>query len=488
MTTLSEPSRTSPVTPILNGIDSLRQFLIPLVVVIAFNRANIAQTLFTAVAATGIAAMVAGFGWLRLHWWVEDDRLRVRSGLLQIDDRTIPVERIQRVDRRQSLLARLFGVYQLDAETAGGSGSELTLKYLSQTDVDALEGWIATHQVERRSLPGEAKIEPELMAARWSVGSRRGGSDVQPTGRPGGPGRFGLPTLRRRNRRHGRPTRAAPSFAHRPAHIGSSRRSGDRRVVGLAAIVGWVASIATTLLRYWEFELVAVGDDLVRTHGLLSRFRASSPRHRIQTVRIEQPLLRRMAGRATVVAETAGSPGGESGGSGVLTPIAGIDAAHDLAARALGQPVAELTELEPVSRLTLRRAFVRTAVTLVVPAAPIVWFTGQWPTALVTVAAVSALYSRARFRALGFRTGQNHMVTRSGVFSRRTWSVPLDKVQTVSVRRSPFQRRLALATVHVDTAGGRTRIPIIDIPVDVAVAISRDLARRSTLASASDAV
>lgn len=492
MTQPAEPRRTSPVTPILNGIESLRQFLVPIVVVVAFNRANSAQTVLTAIAVTGIAGMVAGIGWLRLRWWIEEDRLRVRSGLLQIDDRTIPVARIQRVDRRQSLMARLFGVYQLDAETAGGSGSELTLKYLSQTDVTLLEDWLATHRAanEAVSRGGEVAPEPEP-----EVMTRVGAWDLVVAGATSN--RLGALVVLVATAFQlfddatadtiDRLEQVVPALADRLTS-GAAAAVAIAALLGLAAIVGWITSIATTLIRYWEFELVSVGGDLVRTHGLVSRFRASSPRHRIQTVRIEQPILRRLAGRATVVAETAGSPGGDRGGSGVLTPIAGADAARHLTARVLGQPVEELTELEPVSRLTVRRAFIRTASLLIVPAAPIVWFTGQWPMVLVGMAAVSALYSGARYRALGFRAGQNHLVTRSGVLSRRTWSVPLDKVQTVSIRRSPFQRRLALATVHVDTAGGRARIPIIDLPLDVAIGVSKVLARRSTLAHNTDAV
>ena len=95
MTDLSEPRRTSGWTPVLTALDLLRQFILPLVVVIAFNAGDIMQS---AISAGGLIVVFTGsrlVSWLRQRWWVEDDRLRVRSGLLQIDDRTIPVDRIQ---------------------------------------------------------------------------------------------------------------------------------------------------------------------------------------------------------------------------------------------------------------------------------------------------------------------------------------------------------------------------------------------------------
>lgn len=490
MNPLSEPRRTSAATPILNGIDSLRQFLIPIVVVIAFNQGDSSRTLLTGVFATVFAGGYAAVGWLRLRWWIEEDRLRVRSGLFQIDDRTIPVERIQRIDRNQNLLARFFGVYELNAETAGGSGSELTLRYLAQDEVDALESWLASRRATvgdtdtGETTPSEdeilMKVRPWDLVVAGATSNRLGALALIIASAFQVFDDATADTVEQIER-------LIPSLADRLSS-GRGAAIAVALLIGLALIVGWVASIATTLLRYWEFELVEADGELKRTHGLISRFQASSPRHRIQTVRIEQPLLRRLVGRATVIAETAGSPGGEAGGSGVLAPIAGIGAARDLTARVVEQPARELTELEPVSRLTIRRAFLRTTMLIAIPAAPIAWLTGQWLAAVVIVAVASLAYSRARFAALGYGTGRDHVVTRSGVLSRRTWTVPLAKIQTVAIRRSPFQRRLGLATVYVDTAGGRSRIPIIDLPDTTARSVSDLLALRSTEAFNPDAV
>ena len=45
-------------------------------------------------------------------------------------------------------------------------------------------------------------------------------------------------------------------------------------------------------------------------------------------------------------------------------------------------------------------------------------------------------------------------VTR-GVLARREWTVPYGNVQAVTVRRGAVQRLLGIATVRIDTAGGR---------------------------------
>src|SRR5690606_41852072 len=74
-----------------------------------------------------------------------------------------------------------------------------------------------------------------------------------------------------------------------------------------------------------------------------------------------------------------------------------------------------------------------------------------WVGALVagagTVAAVAS--ARARWRILGWALDDRHLMLRRGVFDRRLTIVPVHKVQDVTIRATPFQRRLGLATVDV---------------------------------------
>ncbi len=492
MNDLGEPRRTSGWTPLLTAFDLLRQFILPLVVVIAFNAGDIAQS---AISAGGLIAVLSAsrlVSWLRQRWWVEGDRLRVRSGLLQIDDRTIPVDRIQRIDRNQTLASRFLGLYELKAETAGGSGSELSLRYLSAVEADALERWL---EERRHGDLGEQQIEKveELLTSTPFMDLIIGGATSNRIG--------ALAVLvgtafqlfdDATADTYEIIERWFPAIAE-PFSSGSGAIVAGAVIVLLALVVGWIASIATTVLRFFEFRLVLTDDELRRSHGLLSRFQASSPLNRIQAVRIEQPLLRRVFGYSSVIAETAGSPGGEGGGSGMLTPIAPNGPALALTARVLGPAEADIVSLQSVSRLTIRRGSIRALLVLSLPVAAVVFLTvDSGPVAWLgapLLAVIGALwYARARYRALGYRVSEGHVVTREGVLTRRWWSVPLPKVQTVAIRRSPFQRRLGLATVSIDTAGGSAQIRIIDLPGDLADEIGMRLIAKSTASYNVDAV
>lgn len=492
MNDLSEPRRTSGWTPVLTALDLLRQFILPLIVVLAFNSGDVLQS---AISAGGLIVVFTGsriVSWLRQRWWVEDDRLRVRSGLLQIDDRTIPVDRIQRIDRNQTLASRFLGLYELKAETAGGSGSELSLRYLSGPEADTLERWLEVRRRTDAHAVETERVEELLTSTPFrdliiaGATSNRIGALAVLVGTA-----FQLFDDATANT-YEIIERWFPAIAE-PFSSGSDAILAGALLVALALVVGWIASIATTVLRFFEFRLVLTEGELRRSHGLLSRFQASSPLHRIQAVRIDQPLLRRAIGYSSVIAETAGSPGGEGGGSGMLTPIAPGEPAFALTARVLGPEKSAIMDLESVSRLTIRRGFIRALLILTAPTAGVVYLAVDrgpmaWVLPPILAVATGWWYARARYRALGFRVTDGHVVTREGVLTRRWWSVPLPKVQTVAIRRSPFQRRLGLATLSVDTAGGSAPIRVIDLPEGRADEVAMRLIARSTASYSPDAV
>ncbi|NIR44287.1 MAG: PH domain-containing protein, partial [Gemmatimonadetes bacterium] len=45
------------------------------------------------------------------------------------------------------------------------------------------------------------------------------------------------------------------------------------------------------------------------------------------------------------------------------------------------------------------------------------------------------------------------VLTREGLWTRRTYIVPVRKIQALHFRQTPFQRRLRIGTLTVETAG-----------------------------------
>jgi uncharacterized membrane protein YdbT with pleckstrin-like domain len=57
------------------------------------------------------------------------------------------------------------------------------------------------------------------------------------------------------------------------------------------------------------------------------------------------------------------------------------------------------------------------------------------------------------YRHLGHAWTRGHMLVREGLWTRRTYIVPIRKIQSLHFKQTPFQRRLNLGTLIMETAG-----------------------------------
>src|SRR6185369_6668355 len=107
-------------------------------------------------------------------------------------------------------------------------------------------------------------------------------------------------------------------------------------------------------------------------------------------------------------------------------------------------------------------------------------FSSLWPFAL---SPLIYFISGANYRNLAYRLSDRYFCARRGWAGRSTHIVPINKVQAVEIHQSPFDRRLGLATLRVDTAGqaytgGGPQIS--NLPIEEARAIATTLARQAS--------
>src|SRR5829696_847037 len=443
--------------------------------------------------------------WLRRTYELEGGALRLEQGVLTRKLRAVPFDRIQQVDLVRKPLHRLLGVATLRVETAGG-GKE------AEADLDVVT------LAEARDLRATL-LRAKAQAAAGAVDSRArpgSGSATLPVGGPPGPvGGSGAPAGTGAGA--GAPTEA--DLAAPPAErvllrlglgevmlagITGSRAAAALVVLGpisqasdwfpglsdwlfswfdpeavtpttpaafvavavLGAVVWLGLAAASSVVTDYGFTLARAGDDLVVRRGLLERREAVLPLARLQVVRIEQSLLRRALGLASIRIQSAGRTGGRDETAGRLAiPV--------LPRVRVNQVLEELLPgAAPVPRLLLppaaarRRSVTRSALkaTLVMAAiALLLWrLTAVGvlavPPALALLAlpvlALAAAAGLAGYRSLGHATREGFLYARAGFAIRVTTAVPVAKAQSGSVRSSPFQRRAGLATLHVDIAGG----------------------------------
>jgi putative membrane protein len=232
--------------------------------------------------------------------------------------------------------------------------------------------------------------------------------------------------------------------------------------VPLAALVWFGLAAASSVVTDAGFVLVRSGDNLVVRRGLLERREAVVPLARVQVVRIEESLLRRGLGFASIRIQSAGAAGrSDDRASRLAIPILRADRVNHVLGELLpgAAPVPLLLAPPPAAR---RRAIVRWVVPTLLVAAVVVVVLRPWGLLALAAVPLAWLAGEAAYRNLGHAKRAGFLTARQGALLRRTTVVPVAKAQSARVHASLFQRRAGLATLYVDVAGGGAMPRVID--------------------------
>ncbi len=412
---------------------------------------------FRLIGLVGLIAIVAPsiIRYLRFRYELTEDSLIVQGGLLFQWRRVIPLARVQSVEVVQKLRHRMFDVVELRVEAVGGRQTEAALVALDEKEADLVRS-ILLHRSQEAAGDAGAPEPPPL--ARLET------RDLLLAGVTGG--RVAIIALLLGYGQELLPESRVGALVEQVATSGS--RGLLVLIASVAAVlaVSIVVSLIATVFVYWEFTVRREDDRLVVTRGLLERRRSAVPLHRVQAVVMEENMLRRLLGLASLTVVTAGQAGSqdERQETSTLLPIGRRAAALDLAAKVLEAPP-DITEL----RLTPApaRALLRRLTYVVLPAcgagvAPFFsWVAGT--TGLVVVMA-AILVAVLGWRALGHRIEGGYIVVRSGALVRRTTIVRVANIQHLQLTVSPTQRLYKLGTVRIPTAKGKPRAVDLDRP------------------------
>jgi len=500
--------RPHPLTILIELGRAIRSIVIALVVV---GGGVLNQAAFLE-AALLIAPFAGAVGrWYTTRYAIGEESVHLHHGLFWRTKQVLPRANIQNVSTKAGLLARMGSVVDLQISDASASG-DIRLRVITQDEADRLTTLLRSSMQSvpaPGSDPSSGAVVRSDHAAPTSDPTPRTGDIAAPA--PGGPAVERAPLV-------------APSL--RPLLIAEVSASStvmfmmvatiaasaftlivwmDRFALDFGAlpfsVSAWMVLLAglgaalvlagigvvQRLLALGGFRLWADPDRLRIKVGLLTEARIAARRERIQQIRVERDLLHQTMGIERVGYETADVEVEGTAGTRFLAPVAPAGTWRELGTEVFGDVQLTELDLQRVSPLTMRRIFLRfvfVAVPMVVlalvnPAVPTViipWLAGGW------------IYSRKRYQALGYARSTDQFLVRSGVFYGRLTLVRLDKVQSVWLRSTIFQRRLGLSTLMLSTAGrgfgGLVSLP--DLPNHTADELMTALARRAALTPIAD--
>jgi putative membrane protein len=419
---------------------------------------------FTIVAGS-LAVIGSVIRWARFWYRFDGRTLVVRGGLLQRWERTLSPARIQSVDLVQKLTHRVFGVVELRIEVVGGQSTEAPLVALLPEQATALRSLLmADHVVDEV----EAPTEPPLI--------RMGPRDLLLAGVTGG--RVAVVAAIA-----GWVLQLLPeeSLVVNLDRLTGADRSGLETVLvvaGALLLASVLISLATTVVVYWDFTARRLGDRLIVTRGLLQTRRSVVPVARIQAIRIEENLIRRAFGLASLRVLTAGygKGSGDEQQSSMLVPVAARQRCLAVAEAVLGSEGLHDARLRPApARALVRRLALASTIGIGALALGLV-LEGRALAATLPVLPVGVGLGFLSWRALGHTVVGRHVVARSGALTRRTTVADRSNVQHLILRRSPTQRPFGLASVTLAIPKGAASV--IDVEDDVAEDRFEELAAR----------
>ncbi|SFS08388.1 putative membrane protein [Halomicrobium zhouii] len=462
----------------------------------------------------GVGALAgAAYGvarYLRFTYETAGDTFAVSSGVLNRQEREIPLGRIQNVDVTRNLIQRALGLAVVNFETAGGGSTEAVLNAVDLEEARRLQEFVAAHGREAvdeasgtigedgESAPSTASAGTDRAGAVETGGDGAAGGGVagdassdEPTtarrrapeeedlyrldhadllrlgamtAKPGAPvlvvvgtpffGDLALAVLSATTAALGGPERVA--FELLPTYSPTELAIVAGVTLVEFALATLVVSAVLTMVEFYDFRLRRVGDELRYERGFLNRYSGSIPVEKIQTVSIKETAPMRSLGYAGLSVETAGyGPGANDGqASNTAIPLDDSATVTELA-ESLGE--FETPPVERPPRRARRRYAVRFALLPLAVAAlallvdQFLLDVGWWyaPLALLVLAPVAG---HLTWKHRGHATTDDVFVARSGFWTRTTRSVPYYRVQTVIGSRSVFQRYRDLASVTADTA------------------------------------
>ncbi len=435
-------------------------FAIPLLVLLVLGGER--GPLFFSSAIGAIAVVGSVIRWTRYWYRLDGQTLVIRGGLLQRWERTLQPARIQSVDVVQKLTHRLFGVVELRIEVVGGTGTEGSLVALTPEEANSLRALLlADHVADDPTEPALVRMRPADLLLAGATGGR-----VAVVAAMAGWAFQILPE---------------GTFVETLDRLAGAERSDLETVLVIGAVLltaSIVISLVSTVLVYWDFTAVRRDDRLIITRGLLQTRRSVVPIARIQAIRLEENLIRRAFGLASLRVLTAGygRGSGDEQQSSMLVPVADRRRCLELAEAVLGSAGLRSAEILLAPRRALVRRLCFAAILGTAALALGLAFRNGALAAALPVLPLALGFQFLAWRALGHAIVGPHVLARSGALVRRTTVADQANIQHLVLSRSPTQRPFGIASLTLAIPKAATSV--IDVDDGVAEERFADLAAR----------
>lgn len=469
------PRRTAPTSVVVGAIGSVQNAVLP-ALAIAFSgiggSGRFGVAFVVAAAAIVIGSVISYVGWRRLTYVVGEADIRVESGIISRQARSVPYERIQDVSLAEPLLARVFGLVAVKFETGAGGSEDITLAYVTTAEGSRLRELVRERREDTLPATNEAAAADAHQTADEAAG------DVLFAMGPRRLVTFGLFEFSL--------AVFAVLFAvlqYTDTFFGFSVWDRDiwqrwlseqsvwlatlgaaAQVLGLIVglfglvLIGMATGLARTLTREWGFVLERTARGFRRRRGLFTRTDVVMPVRRVQALAItSRPVRYRFGWRSLSFVSLASD---NESASHAVAPFARIEEIAPIASAAGFHLPDDSTQWQRSSIAYRTDKAIGAALVFLIGAgalalfAPMGWFLIPLGAALVAVAL--SLYE--------WELRRRHAIDDSQIFAMHGLLAPQMQIATrlklhsVEIAQGPLARLRGYATLHLGLGGGEMAI------------------------------
>ncbi len=457
----TEGYRLHNISPLFLFIEAIKKSVIPLLFGIVGTSGDKQDFIIIAIAVLASVITIIQF-WF-YHYWLEEDRLVVKEGILFKSLRQVPYERIQNLNVEKNILHRIFNVATLQVESASGTKPEAVIRVISDQQVTHIQGVIKerAHTVIQDDTDPKVSSTDDADKSGASPLYQMSNKDVTTFGfishRALVPIGIVASVLSQNDFYRNKFFNVVQKFVGE-LHV-ERWAITEWLLYGLGfalftLITIWLSSILLAFLKLYQFKLSRQGNNLLAQMGLLTKITANIPIKRIQLLKIKHSPLHRYFKKVSVKMETAGGVTEKSGITmSWIAPLISRPHAQNLVTSIQPEVDWSAIKWQRLEERAWKRVFKRVSLFIFLPMAPLVYFYHAWGLLLLTLIPLAFIYAKAYVKKAGYAMNDEIIAYRHGVIFHTISVVKVAKIQNISYLQTPFDRRNGMARITVDTAG-----------------------------------
>lgn len=419
------------------------------------------------IAVVFISSVSSLISYFSFYFYLNDEELIIRKGLLNKVNRNIPFDRIQTINFEQSIIHQLFKVVSLEIDTAGSKGNEFSIKALSREKAEAIREFILSRK----------EVRPQLVNGEL-------GEDLTETSLPTVPDEplltLSITDLMKIgvSQNHLRTVGVIVAFffgmseyieeflgkdvyAETTDYLGSNFQVMVSLFI-LFLFIAFITSLIRTVLRYYDFVFLRTAQGFKVKSGLFTRNEQSAQVQKIQLVQwTSNPIKRSFKLYSLSLKQAASSAINRR----QTIHVPGCYKSQVKTVRQTYFPDEEIIDFKShqinplvIGRLVLYVGILPTPFLMLMTLSS-GWLTLAW---LLFIPAVY-LFSKYYHRRWIYELSEEGLRTERGVIGQKAILLQWYKVQSVNIEQSIYQRRKDLATLKFHTAGGSVELPYIEL-------------------------